>query len=156
MKVRIYTDGACSGNPGAGGWAAVFNVKNKCIKISGGEEETTNNRMELTAVIKALKKIKKWKNHYDSEYELFSDSAYVINAINNNWIEKWKMNNWKTTKNDDVKNKDLWEEFYKLRNEIRSLGIYINFIKIKGHNGNVFNELVDELAKNEYKVLQSR
>lgn len=147
LKVRIFTDGACSENPGPGGWAAVFNTANKCSTISGNEKTTTNNRMELKAVIEAFKRVLiKNKN---AEYELYSDSAYVVNSINNRWIDKWQQNNWKTTKNDDVKNRDLWEEFAYLKNKVESLGIYIQIIKIKGHAGNTFNELVDKLAKEE-------
>ena len=147
MKVRIFTDGACSENPGPGGWAAVFNTADKCSTISGNEKITTNNRMELKAVIEAFKRVLiKNKN---AAYELYSDSAYVVNSINNGWIDKWQQNNWKTTKNDDVKNRDLWEEFAYLKNKVESLGIYIQIIKIKGHTGNTFNELVDKLAKEE-------
>lgn len=148
LRVRIFTDGACSENPGPGGWAAVFNTASKCSTISGNEKMTTNNRMELKAVIEAFKKALS-KNLSDAEYELYSDSAYVVNSINNGWIDKWQQNNWKTTKNDDVKNRDLWEELAFLRNRTRSLGIYIKIIKIKGHAGNTFNELVDKLAKEE-------
>lgn len=147
MKIRIFTDGACSENPGPGGWGAVFNTDNKCMTISGYELETTNNRMELKAVIEALKKVLSISKN--TEYELYSDSAYVVNAINNGWISKWQLNGWKTTKLDDVKNKDLWEEFRFNRNKAHSLGIYIKFIKIKGHSGNSFNEMVDKLAKAE-------
>lgn len=148
MKVRIFTDGACSENPGPGGWGAVFNTSNKCITISGNEKMTTNNRMELKAVIEAFKRILS-KNHNNIEYELYSDSAYVVNSINNGWIDKWKQNNWKTVKNDDVKNKDLWSEFTCLNNEMKARKICVKIIKIKGHAGNTFNELVDKLAKEE-------
>ena len=148
LKVRIFTDGACSENPGPGGWAVVFNTESKCSTISGNENMTTNNRMELKAVIEALKKVLS-KNPSDVEYELYSDSAYVVNSINNGWIDKWQQNNWKTTKNDDVKNGDLWKELAFIINRIKSLGIYIKIIKIKGHAGNTFNELVDKLAKEE-------
>ena len=147
MRVRIYTDGACSENPGPGGWAAIFNTENKCFTISGNEIETTNNRMELMAVIEAYKKIAKAK--LNNEFEIFSDSAYVVNAVNNNWIYIWQRNNWKTTKGDDVKNKDLWIEFYKIKNEVCSKGICVTMTKIKGHAGNTFNEMVDKLAKEE-------
>lgn len=147
MKIRIYTDGACSENPGPGGWAAVFNTENKCFTISGNEIDTTNNRMELRAVIEAFKKILKTKSN--NEFEIFCDSAYVVNAVNNHWIETWQRNNWKTTKGEDVKNKDLWEEFSKVKNEVCSKGISVTLIKIKGHAGNTFNEMVDKLAKEE-------
>ena len=152
MKVRIFTDGACSENPGPGGWAVVFNSASKCHTISGNEKLTTNNRMELRAVIEAFKRIiakeKKLKMS-DFTYEIYSDSAYVVNTINNHWIEAWQKNNWQTTKHEDVKNRDLWEEFSKLRKEARQLGILIDLIKVKGHSGNTFNELVDKLAKEE-------
>lgn len=149
LKIRIFTDGACSENPGPGGWAAVFNTASKCSTISGNEKMTTNNRMELKAVIEALKKVLSKKPKTDVEYELYSDSAYVVNTINNGWIDKWQQNNWKTTKNNDVKNRDLWEELAFLKNRTKSLGIYIKITKIKGHAGNTFNELVDKLAKEE-------
>ena len=152
MKVRIFTDGACSENPGPGGWAVVFNSASKCHTISGNEKLTTNNRMELRAVIEAFKRIiakeKKLKMS-DFTYEIYSDSAYVVNTINNHWIEAWQKNNWQTTKREDVKNRELWEEFSKLRKEARQLGILIDLIKVKGHSGNTFNELVDKLAKEE-------
>lgn len=148
MKVRIFTDGACSENPGPGGWAAVINSDKRCFVIRGNEKNTTNNRMELKAVIEAFKKIlASYKR--TNRYELYSDSAYVVNSINGGWVEKWMKNGWKTTKNDDVKNKDLWEQFVLLRDEIRGKRITVEIIKIKGHAGNAFNELVDKLAKEE-------
>ena len=149
MRVRIFTDGACSENPGPGGWAVVLNTADKCKTISGNEKITTNNRMELKAVIEAFKNALSKECQTDDEYELFSDSAYVVNSINNGWVNKWQQNDWKTTKNEDVKNKDLWEELAALRNKARSVGVYIKIIKIKGHAGNTFNELVDKLAKEE-------
>lgn len=149
VKVRIFTDGSCSDNPGPGGWAAVFNSSDKCKTIKGYETITTNNRMELMSVVKSFEKVLAMKNAQDIDFELYSDSAYVVNAINNRWVDKWQANDWKTTKKDDVKNKDLWEQLLILRNATRSVGIYINIIKIKGHAGNTFNELVDKLAKEE-------
>ena len=152
MKVRIFTDGACSENPGPGGWAVVFNTASKCRTISGNEKLTTNNRMELRAVIEALKKIvaKEAKLKMSNfTYEIYSDSAYVVNTINNHWIEAWQKNNWQTTKREDVKNRDLWEEFNELRIKANKLGVCIKLIKVKGHSGNTFNELVDKLAKEE-------
>lgn len=149
MKVRIFTDGACSENPGPGGWGAVFNTDDKCLTISGYELETTNNRMELQAVVESIKKILSLKAPEDNDYELYSDSAYVVNAINNKWIDKWQTNGWKTTKLDDVKNKDLWKQFMFYRTRARSSGAHIQFFKIKGHSGNTFNEMVDKLAKSE-------
>ena len=149
MKVRIFTDGACSENPGPGGWAAVFNYEDKCDTISGNEIATTNNRMELRAVIESFKKILSEKPKRDVEFELYSDSAYVVNSINNGWIAKWKQNNWKTTKGEDVKNRDLWEQFSMLCDKLKFCKVCITIIKIKGHAGNTFNELVDKLAKEE-------
>jgi ribonuclease HI len=148
LKVRIYTDGACSENPGPGGWAVVFNTASKCRTISGNEKNTTNNRMELKAVIEAFKRIVH-KGHSDTQYDIYSDSAYVVNTINNHWIDAWKKNNWQTTKHDDVKNKDLWEEFDTLKTKAEKLGICITLNKVKGHSGNTFNELVDKLARGE-------
>lgn len=150
MKVRIFTDGACSENPGPGGWAVVFNTVEECHTISGNEKLTTNNRMELKAVIEAFKKIMSKKKHNPSiQYDIYSDSAYVVNTINNHWIDIWKKNNWKTTKHEDVKNRDLWEEFNDLRCKANSRGICVTLNKVKGHSGNTFNELVDKLAKGE-------
>jgi ribonuclease HI len=150
LKVRIFTDGACSENPGPGGWAVVFNTANKCETFSGNEKLTTNNRMELRAVIEAFKRIIYKKNHKpDVEYDIYSDSAYVVNTINSNWIEAWQKNNWQTTKHEDVKNKDLWKEFLKLKTMATELEIQITLNKIRGHSGNTFNELVDKLAKEE-------
>jgi ribonuclease HI len=153
MKVRIFTDGACSENPGPGGWAAVFNAANSCRTISGNERLTTNNRMELKAVVEVFKKIVRMEIHKPKnahhEYDIFSDSAYVVNTINNNWLDVWQKNNWQTTKHEDVKNKDLWEEFNKLKHKADEIGICITINKIKGHSGNTFNELVDKLAREE-------
>ena len=158
MKVRIFTDGACSDNPGPGGWAAVLNENEGHKIIKGNESSTTNNRMELKAVVESLKKILSvYSNHYPiPQFELYSDSAYVINAINCNWIEKWKLNGWKTTKHEDVKNRDLWEEFYSIREKLRSIKISIVFIKVKGHSGNTFNEMVDKLAKQQTEVAKRK
>lgn len=150
MKVRIFTDGACSENPGPGGWAVVFNTASKCRTISGNERLTTNNRMELRAVIEAFRKIVNKKSHNpDIQYDIYSDSAYVVNTINNHWIEAWQKNNWQTTKREEVKNKDLWEELSMLRTKANQLGIIITVNKVKGHSGNTFNELVDKLAREE-------
>ena len=156
MNIKIYTDGACSNNPGPGGWACILqtllnNGQLYEIKKSGGFRLTTNNRMELRAVIEAFRIIvaKEKKSQSKHEYDIYSDSAYVVNTINNHWIEAWQKNNWQTTKREDVKNKDLWEQFSKLRAEANKLGISITLNKIKGHSGNTFNELVDKLAKEE-------
>lgn len=138
-KVIIYTDGACSGNPGPGGWGAILMCQGKSKEISGGCANTTNNIMELTAVIEALRLLK-----YPCEVELYSDSAYVVNAFKQKWIENWKKNNWKTAGKDPVKNKELWKELDKLT-QIHN----VKFNKVKGHSDNEFNNRCDELARNE-------
>lgn len=148
MIIRVFTDGACSGNPGAGGWAAIFNEKEKTVSFSGNEIDTTNNKMELLAVVKALKKIKSM-NKNRTQFEIHSDSAYVINAINLKWVYKWKMNGWKTTRNAPVKNQSLWKELIRLMAEIEGSGRTITFVKVKGHAGNTFNEFADRLAREE-------
>lgn len=148
MLIKVYTDGSCFGNPGPGGWGAIF-VSNKGLeKMSGSDKYTTNNKMELFAVIKAIKKIKKDSTHKNNTYEIYSDSAYVINAITKGWLEKWKTNGWKTSDGKDVKNKELWIEFNSL---LMSLKVKPQFIKVKGHSGNQYNEYVDKLAKGEIK-----
>ncbi len=141
MKFKIYTDGACSGNPGKGGWAAIIlDPKFKQFSISGSEINTTNNRMELIAPIMALKKIKK-----KSEIDIYTDSKYVKNGMTV-WIKKWKLNNWKNSNKKPVKNKDLWVE---LDNSCQKHKI--NWKWVKAHAGNKYNDLVDELAVLETK-----
>ena len=138
-KVVIYTDGACSGNPGPGGWGAILMYKGIKKEISGGNKQTTNNIMELTAVIEGLKMLK-----FPCEVDLYSDSAYVVNAFEQKWIFGWLKNNWKTAGKDPVKNKELWQELYYLT-KIHT----VNFIKVKGHSDNEFNNRCDELARAE-------
>lgn len=148
MRIRIYTDGACSENPGPGGWAMVFNTDNACESFSGGESSTTNNRMELTAVVRCLERIAK-VGRVEDIHEVYCDSAYVVNSINNKWLERWKLNGWKTKQYDDIKNRDLWEQADHYFQQIKANGQVVRFVKIKGHAGNTFNELVDKLAKDE-------
>ena len=136
-KVTIYTDGACSGNPGPGGWGTILMYKDKYKEISGGQKQTTNNIMELTAVIQGLKLLK-----YPCEVDLYSDSAYVVNAFKQNWIYNWQKNNWKTSDKKDVKNKELWQELIRLTNTHD-----VTFIKVKGHADNEYNNRCDELAR---------
>ena len=136
-EVTIYTDGACSGNPGPGGWGAILMYKDAKKEISGGKKETTNNVMELTAVIEALKLLK-----YPCKVSLYSDSAYVVNAFLQKWIFGWQKNNWKTADKKDVKNKELWQELVKLTH-IHD----VTFIKVKGHADNEYNNRCDELAR---------
>ena len=134
--IKIYTDGSCLSNPGNGGWAAIININGEIKKISGNEKNTTNNRMELMAPINALKNI----NSKDP-IEIFTDSKYVKNGITE-WINSWVLNNWKTSNKEDVKNKDLWIELYKLN---QSLNVKWNWVK--AHAGDTLNEEVDMLAK---------
>ncbi len=134
--IKIYTDGSCLSNPGNGGWAAIINIDGKIKKISGNEKNTTNNRMELMAPINALKYV----NSKDS-IEMFTDSKYVKNGITE-WINTWVLNNWKTSNKEDVKNKDLWFELYKLN---QSLNVKWNWVK--AHAGDPLNEEADMLAK---------
>lgn len=138
-KVTIYTDGACSGNPGPGGWGAILMCQGKKKEIAGGCKNTTNNIMEITAVIEALKLLK-----YACEVDLYSDSAYVVNAFRQKWIDNWKKNNWKTASKKPVKNKELWQELDKLT-QIHQ----VKFHKVKGHSDNEFNNRCDELARGE-------
>ena len=138
--IEIYTDGSCLENPGNGGWAAIINDDGKIEKISGSEKNTKNNRMELMAPIEALGKINKKK-----KVKIFTDSQYVKMGITN-WIHNWIKNNWQTSKKEDVKNKDLWLNLYKLT---QSLDIEWHWVK--AHAGNTLNEEVDALAKDAAK-----
>ena len=140
MRFKIYTDGACSGNPGKGGWAAIIIGQKNQSNISGSENKTTNNRMELMAPIMALKKIKT-----KSEITIYTDSRYVKDGITE-WIKKWKLNNWKSSNKKPVKNKDLW---IKLDNCCQKHDV--NWKWVKAHAGNKFNNLVDELAVSKTK-----
>ena len=141
MKYAIYTDGACSGNPGPGGWGAViFDEKNKQYNVSGKVKETTNNRMELMAPIMALKKIKS-----KSDVVIFTDSTYVKNGITD-WIKKWEKNDWKNSNKKPVKNKDLW---IKLNDLCQKNNVIWKWVK--GHSNNKYNNLADELATDAVK-----
>lgn len=137
--ITIYTDGACSGNPGPGGWGAIIFENENQIEISGYDPETTNNQMELIAPIKALELIKN-----PSEITLYSDSAYLINAFAQDWITKWQLNGFKTSNNKDVANKDLWEILINLNNFHK-----IKWVKVKGHADNEYNNRCDQLATGE-------
>jgi ribonuclease HI len=140
-KVTIYTDGACSGNPGPGGWGAILSASGKSRELSGGEALTTNNRMELMAVIKSLELLTR-----PCDVKLYSDSAYVVNAFNQHWIDGWQKKGWVNSAKDPVANRDLWEQLIELTRKHK-----VEFIKVKGHADNEFNNRCDELA-----VMQSR
>ncbi len=143
-KVIIYTDGACSGNPGKGGWGAILMYGEIKKEISGNNPNTTNNQMELTAPIEALKLLKR-----PCDVKIYSDSAYLVNAFANGWIYNWKKNGWKTADKKDVKNKELWLEIDKFM-QIHE----IEWIKVKGHADNVYNNRCDELAVKAIKELE--
>ena len=141
-KLEIYTDGACLGNPGPGGWAALIIDNNQERILSGNNEMTTNNRMELLAVIKALESI----NHH-LEITIYTDSKYVINGITS-WIKKWKTNDWKNSSKTTVKNIDLWKIL-----DVSSQKKKIKWVWVKGHSGNTYNDKVDEIARNQAETL---
>lgn len=140
-KVIIYTDGACSGNPGDGGWGAILKYGVHEKEISGFEENTTNNRMELKAAIEALKSLKG-----PCLVELYSDSAYLINCFEKKWLEGWKINGWRNSSKDEVKNIEMWKVLDELNNTHN-----IKWIKVKGHSDNEYNNRCDKLATGEIK-----
>ena len=139
--VTLYTDGACSGNPGAGGWACVLEYQGVQKQMSGGAAETTNNQMELMAVIVGLEAIKK-----PAEVNIISDSKYVVDAFNNNWIEGWIKKGWKTAGKTPVKNVDLWQRLLHAKSQHD-----VTFTWVKGHAGHEYNERCDFLAVSAYK-----
>ncbi len=135
-KIEIFTDGACKGNPGPGGWGAILRYGTAEKEISGGESNTTNNRMEISAVLEALKCLKE-----PCEVTLYSDSQYVCNAISKGWAKKWKANNWMRTKTEPALNSDLWKEVLELCDKHK-----INIVWVRGHAGHPENERCDRLA----------
>ena len=143
MEVDIYTDGACVGNPGPGGWAAMIISENKKKQLCGGEKMTTNNRMELTAAIKALEYCSQQNDKQLTlrQFKVYTDSTYLKEGITV-WINTWEKNNWKTADKKNVKNVDLWKKLKKLAKNNS-----IKWLWIKGHSGNPMNDLVDKLAK---------
>ena len=143
-KLLIFTDGACSGNPGPGGWGCVLKYNGNVKELSGGEKDTTNNRMELIAVIKGLEALKK-----KSDIIVTTDSIYVKNGITQ-WIKKWEKNNWRTASKTPVKNKELWQELLALSRKHD-----INWKWVKGHSGHPENERCDELAREEIKKIKN-
>ncbi len=135
-KVDIYTDGACRGNPGKGGWGAVLVYNGREKELSGGERETTNNRMELTAAIESLKMLKE-----PCEVTLYSDSKYLIDAITKGWVYSWKAKGWRKADKSPALNVDLWEEILALLDKHK-----VTFVWVKGHDGHAYNERCDKLA----------
>ncbi len=142
-KVDIFTDGACSGNPGPGGWGAILRYNKYEKVISGGEQNTTNNRMELIAFISAMKLLRE-----PCEVTLYSDSKYLCDSISRNWIHSWQKNNWKKSNKKSVLNIDLWEEIVLLLKTHR-----LNIVWVKGHSGHPENERCDQLATSEISKL---
>ena len=138
-EIILYTDGACSGNPGPGGWGSILILGDNKKEISGGSPATTNNIMELTAVIEGLKILKR-----PCKVQVYSDSAYVVNGFKQGWIYNWIKKGWKTADGKEVKNKELWQELYSLTQKHK-----VEFIKVKGHADNEFNNRCDEMARNE-------
>ena len=143
MEIKIYTDGACVGNPGPGGWAAVIINQDQQKELFGGEKLTTNNRMELTAAIRALEYCEDQEKKQLSlnQIKIYTDSIYVKEGITS-WINNWEKNNWKTSDKQNVKNVDLWKKLKELEKSKK-----IEWIWIKGHSNNPLNELADKLAK---------
>ena len=135
-KVNVYTDGACKGNPGAGGWAAILEFGGKEKELSGGDKLTTNNRMELIAAIEGLKALKE-----PCRVTLYSDSQYLVNAINKGWLDSWKAKGWRKADKSPVLNDDLWKELVELL-DVHS----VEFIWVRGHDGHAYNERCDALA----------
>ncbi|MBQ6808707.1 MAG: ribonuclease HI [Firmicutes bacterium] len=136
-QVTIYTDGACSGNPGPGGWGCVLSSGERRKELNGGEKLTTNQRMELTAAVEALRALKQ-----PCQVVLYSDSAYLINGFNQKWLVNWQKNGWLNAKKQPVENQDLWKELLRLSSIHQ-----VEWRKVKGHAGNPLNERCDELAR---------
>ena len=142
-KVNIYTDGACKGNPGAGGWAAILEYEGKEKELFGGEKLTTNNRMELIGAIEGLKALKE-----PCKVTLYSDSQYLVNAINKGWLENWKAKNWRKADRSPVLNDDLWKILSDLLDYHK-----VEFIWVRGHDGHAYNERCDALASGYAETL---
>lgn len=135
--ITMYTDGACSGNPGPGGWGAILMSPGHHKEIFGGEAHTTNNRMEMTAVIRGLEELKR-----PSHVRVHSDSAYVINCFKNRWYANWQRNGWRNSAKQPVENRDLWERLLEL-SKIHK----VEWVKVKGHSDDEWNNRADELAR---------
>lgn len=144
-QVTIYTDGACSGNPGPGGWGCVLMYGQHKKEMSGGEPQTTNNRMEIQAALSALSVLKE-----PCMVDIYTDSAYLCNAVEKKWLMNWQRNGWKTASKSPVENQDLWQELIALMNQHK-----VTFHKVKGHADNEYNNRCDALARGAIKALQS-
>ncbi len=140
-EVKIFTDGACSGNPGPGGWGCILQYGNIKKEISGGQAKTTNQRMEMQAALEGLSALKE-----PCRVDIFSDSAYLINGFLKGWLKKWEVNGWLNSKKEPVENQDLWQGLLEMSRKHE-----INWHKIKGHSGHPENERCDELAKEAIK-----
>ncbi|OUM98527.1 MAG: ribonuclease HI [Firmicutes bacterium ZCTH02-B6] len=135
--VDVYTDGACRGNPGPGGWAAVLLYGEHRRELSGGERSTTNQRMELTAAIEAIRALRR-----PCHVRIHSDSAYLVNAFQRGWVQRWQANGWRTAAGKAVENQDLWRELLWVMRPHR-----VDWVKVAGHAGDVWNERADQLAR---------
>ena len=144
-KVDIYSDGACSGNPGMGGWGVVLIYNGHIKELSGYNNYTTNNRMELFSIIQGLKCLKE-----KCSVTVYSDSAYAVDAINKGWVNKWENSGWKTADKGEVKNRDLWTDLL-----LTISGHEVEFVKVKGHSDNFYNNRCDEMARAEIKKCRS-
>ena len=142
-RVTLYTDGACSGNPGAGGWGGILMYGEHVLEYSGGERQTTNNRMEIVAVIEGLSRLK-----FPCAVDVYSDSAYVVNAFEEHWLDGWKKSGWKKADKKPVLNAELWEQLYELT-RVHD----VTFHKVKGHADNEYNNRCDKLARDAIKAL---
>lgn len=153
-QYRIYTDGACSGNSGPGGYAAVIlNGETVCLRLSGHEEYTTNNRMELKAIVRGIKQVASFQVEKARFIEVISDSRFCLDPIEFGWIDFWKKNDWKTKEGEVVKNDDLWRELDKL---LQNKKIKVKFTYVKGHSGDKYNEMADTLAKEAIKTMRGK
>jgi ribonuclease HI len=144
--VEIYTDGACSGNPGPGGWAAILVARGVEKVISGSEGSTTNNRMELMAAIQALRQLKR-----PCKINLYSDSAYLVSAFTQGWLANWQRNGWRNAAKDPVSNMDLWQELLQVSGKHQ-----ISWIKVRGHADHDYNNRCDQLAVAEIRKMRSQ
>lgn len=145
-RVSIYTDGACSGNPGAGGWGVVLLYNGYKKELSGYVQNTTNNRMEIFSIIQGLSQLKE-----SCEVTVYSDSAYAVNAFNEGWIKTWQKNDWKNAQKEPVKNKDLWNDLL-----LKISRHSVTFVKVKGHSDNEYNNRCDELARAAIKAAEAQ